>query len=191
MISPVPSVSHACATAFLRLPVACGVVVDSLIINNVRLLDLESFRVLGSVWVLRATVDAEFFHDSVTQLVVWDHSTDCFLNEEFWLTSADGLRSLNFLVTDVSGVVSVNFLCLFVSREHNTLSVYNDDVVTCVNVWCEDRLMFATEEHCCFASYLSEDLVCCIDDVPLAFYVLCFCGECFHFTKFLIPLIFP
>ncbi len=34
VISPVPSVSHACATAFLRLPVACGdVVVASLIIK--------------------------------------------------------------------------------------------------------------------------------------------------------------
>ena len=120
-----------------------------------------------------------------------DHSADSLLNEELRLTSTDALRSLHFLVTDVSSVVSVNFLCLFVTREDNTLSVDDDDVVTCVNVWCVDRLMLATKKDGSFASYLSEDLVCCIDDVPLALYVLCFCGECFHFTKFLIPLIFP
>lgn len=137
--------------------------------------------------MLSAIVYAELLVDSVSKLVVWDHTTNSLFDEKLRLTSTDALRVLDLLVTDVSSVVSVDLLYFFVSREYYALSINNDNVVASVNVRCVNWLMLSTEEHRCFACYLAEDLVCSIDDVPLALYVLCSCGECFHCDVFLVP----
>ena len=92
----------------------------------------------------------------------------------------DLLRSVNFLVTDVSSVASVDFLALFVTAEGYFLGIDDDNVVASVNVRSEDSLVLSTEEFGCGYGNFTKRLVFGVDDVPLAFNVLCFCGKGFH-----------
>ena len=124
--------------------------------------------------MLRANNDFEFLVDSITQLVVWDHTADSTLKQKLRATLTHFTRCFYLLITYVTSVTCVDLFALFVTTKDNFFSVDDDDIVTSINVRSEDWLVLATELVRCLNGNLTENLVLGIDDVPLALDVLCF-----------------
>ena len=140
-------------------------------------------RILGFVWMAFTRIDFEFAELCATKACLWDHAPDRALDEEDWFALTDFTRSFDFLTTDVSGETGVDLVGLFRAGENYVLGIGDDDEIASVNVGCEGRLVFATEQTCGFHGDLAENFAFGIDHIPFAFDFMWLGGKCLHFSN--------
>ena len=115
-----------------------------------------------------ALVNPEFFKHFAAQTVFREHTLHGAINREVGFFRHD-IFVTGFFKADIVRVGAVNFLCEFFARQHDFVAVYNNDMVSRINVRCEDSLVFAPENSGDLACQTAERHIGGVYDVPLSF----------------------
>src|SRR5947208_1273220 len=99
------------------------------------------------------------------------------------MASATCPGTLRFMSADVTGKTHITFLFFLLSSEPDFFGIDDDDEIACVDMWCKNCLLFATQQISRFHSNSSEYLVAGIDKPPLARDFAGFGRKRFHLWK--------
>lgn len=135
---------------------------------------------LCGVRMIGAGIDFQFGVLLAAEAAFGKHAPDGALQHENRTTLAHHAGSFHFLAADEAGEAGVDFVIFLGAAQFHLIGIDDHHEVACIDVRCEDRLVFATEQNGGFNSHGAEDLVLGIDDVPCALHVLWLGGKCFH-----------
>ena len=121
--------------------------------------DCNSFRVLSSVLVLGTGVYLKTNRLSAALTSVGNHTEDGVLKNLLRVVTTEFGGGGYNLIANVACVAGVNLSALLVAGENNFVSVYNDNIVTTVNVGGEDCLVLSTQQVGSLYGNLAEYLV--------------------------------
>src|ERR687892_1520024 len=99
------------------------------------------------------------------------------------MASAACPGTLRFVSAHVTGKTHITFLLFLFSGEPHFFRVDDDDKISGVDVWREDRFSFPAQKVGSLYRDLAEHLVLSVNDPPLAWHVGSFGGKCFHGRK--------
>jgi hypothetical protein len=117
---------------------------------------------------------------AAAQSIVWNHSADSALDQQFGMPHPARPDILRFVATYVSRKTHERFLFFFLSGEPHFLRIDDDDKVACIDVWRENGLFFAAQQIGRLYRDFSKDLVARVDEPPFARDFVSFGGKRFH-----------
>jgi len=155
--------------------------------RHLRLLDLGSgvFErelgwLLGGVRMLGTCVDLELGCHLATQAIVRQHAGDRLAHGLGWLLVQEITVGTGLETARVARVAVDHLVGELVARQHDLVSVDNDDVIASICVRSEDGLVLAPQDAGNFSRHATEDEALGIDDEPFTFDVARFWGESLH-----------
>jgi hypothetical protein len=86
----------------------------------------------------------------------------------------DAFDVFDLLITDVAGFRGVNLLLLLLAAKADFGGVQDDHEITCIDMWCENRLGLAAQEIGGCDCDISKNLVLGVDDPPCGVLLLGF-----------------
>jgi hypothetical protein len=126
------------------------------------------------VRVINAGINLEFAIESATEAIVWDHTTDSALDEEFRTTLAAGAECLGLVTTDVTGKAHIRFRHVFFAADGNLGSIEDYHEIARIDVGCEYRFVFSTKQVGGLDRDATERLVGGVNDPPVALHLFGF-----------------
>src|SRR6478609_7963426 len=99
------------------------------------------------------------------------------------MSSAARPDTLSFVSADVTGKTHITFLFFFFSGEPDFFRVDNDDKISGVDMWGENRFSFPAQQVGSRHRDAAEHLVLGVNDPPLARHFGGFGGKRFHLRK--------
>ena len=131
--------------------------------------------------MLRSNVNSKFFEQLAREFVFGQHALDCVHNKKLGSFRPEVRNITIFLSTHVAAVEHILLLLFLISRQLYFFSIYHDDIVSCINVWSEDRFVATSLCICHLHGKSSKYLVRGVYDSPVA---VGFCTDlsqgCFH-----------
>ena len=109
-----------------------------------------------------------------------NHSFDGSFDNELGVTAATGLGRFGFMTANITGKTHIFLLNFLFSGEDGFLGVDHNHMIAGVNVSGENGLVFAAKQHGGFFGDSTDDLIVCIDNIPLTFNLFCFGAKSFH-----------
>lgn len=143
-------------------------------------LDIQYLRLLSSMSVLGACVNFQLTEHGTAQRTLRQHAFDGSFDYHFRFTlnqlvEADGLDT-----TRETGVSMVHFVGKFLTGYVYLLSVYNDDVITGVNVRSVLSFVLTTQTSSDLGCDTTQSFTFCVHNVPVTFYGFWLGNESFH-----------
>src|SRR4030095_16239396 len=99
------------------------------------------------------------------------------------MASAARPNALGFMSADVTGKTHITFLFFFLSGEPDFFRVDDNDKISGVDVWGENRFSFPAQQVGSLCRDAAEHLVLGVNDPPLARHVSGFGGKRLHLEK--------
>src|SRR4029434_1681705 len=99
------------------------------------------------------------------------------------MTRAARPDTLRFVSADITGKTHITFLFFFLSGEPDFFRIDDDDKISGIHVWRENRFSLPTQQVGSFHRDAAEHLVFGVDDPPLARHVGGFGRKGFHVRK--------
>lgn len=135
---------------------------------------LDCFGILCGVRVINAGINLEFAIESATEAIVWDHTTNSALDEEFRATLAAGTECFRFVTTDITGKAHVGFRYFLFAADGNFGSVEDHHEIASVDVRCKYSFVFSTKQVGGLDRDATERLVGGVNDPPVALHLFGF-----------------
>src|SRR4029453_10070308 len=110
-----------------------------------------------------------------TKPIVRNHSADGAFDQQFRMASAAGPDTLGLVAADVTGKTHITFLFFLLSGEPDFFRVDDNDKVSGVHMWRENRFSFPAEQVGSLDRDATEPLVLGVDDPPFARHFGGFC----------------
>jgi hypothetical protein len=111
---------------------------------------------------------------------VGNHSLDRAFDDQLGMATAATLGRLGVMPADETGVAHVLLLDFFLAGKYGLLGIDHYNVIAGIDVAGKNGLVFAAKQDGGFFRHTTDNLVVCIDNVPLAFDLLGFCTKSFH-----------
>jgi hypothetical protein len=127
-----------------------------------------------------AAINFELPINGAAETVVRNHSAHGSFDQEFGMTHPSRTRRLRLVSADESGKAHITFLLFLFAAEPNFLRVDHDNEIAGINVRRKNSLFFPAKKVRRFDSDLTEGLIFCVDDPPLAWNLARFCRKRFH-----------
>ena len=118
-----------------------------------------------------------------TEPIVRNHSANGAFDQQFRMASAARPNTLRFVSADVTGKTHITFLFFLLSGEPHFFRVDNNDKISGIDVWGENRFFFPAQQVGSPYRDAAEDLVLGVNDPPLARQFGGFGGKRFHVLK--------
>src|SRR5213592_2353107 len=99
------------------------------------------------------------------------------------MSSAARPDILRFVPTHVTCKTHVTFLFFFLPGKPHFFCIDDDHKIARIRVWCENGLLFTTQQIGCLYRYLSQYLVRSVDYPPFVRDFAGLCRKRFHFLK--------
>src|SRR5215472_4371098 len=99
------------------------------------------------------------------------------------MTPAARPSAFRFMSAYVTGKTHKRFLFFLLSGQSDFVCIDNDDKISSVDVWRENRFFLPAQQVGRPHGDAAEHLVLSVNDPPLARYVGGFCGKGFHVSK--------
>ena len=103
-------------------------------------------RILSRVRMLGTLVNLKLAVDRAPETVVWDHSFDRTLDEEFGAALAALTEGLGLVTSDESGEAHVALLSLLLTSDLDFSRIDHHDEIAGVHMGRPDRLMLAAQQ---------------------------------------------
>src|SRR5450755_2677781 len=124
-----------------------------------------------------AAINFEFPINGAAETVVRNHSAHGPFDKEFGVTHSSRTRRLCLVSADESGKAHITLLLFLLAAEPDFLRVDYDNEVARINVRRENSLFLPAKKIRRFDGDLTEGLIFCVDDPPLAWNLARFCGK--------------
>jgi hypothetical protein len=118
-----------------------------------------------------------------TEPIVRNHPAHGAFDKQFGMASTARPDTLRFVAADVTRETHIIFLFFLLAGEPNLFRVDDNNKISGVDVWRENRFLFATQQSGSLHGDAAEHLVLGVNDPPLARHFAGFGGKRFHSRK--------
>ena len=139
----------------------------------------ELLRLLSLMFVVWTHVDMQVSENRSTECVLWQHATNCILDQSKWLALQLLDSSALSLASRITCVSDVFLLLPLISSQNHFLCIDNNYEVSAVCVWCKIRLVLSAQSLCNFGCQSAQSLAFSINEQPLLVGVLLIDGAGF------------
>ena len=130
--------------------------------------------------MLGALVNVQLAQNGTTKAIVRDHALDRAFDNQFGMPDAARLGGLGVMTADEPGIAHVFLLGFFLSGQDRFFSVDHNDVIAGIDVAGKNCFVFAAKQYGGFFRHTTDNLIVCIDNIPLAFNLLGLGTKSFH-----------